>query len=955
MSIPSLNYFSAKFFSRLSLRTILIVPFVVQILGTVGLVGYFSFRNGQQAVNDLASQMRRELTSRIEEKLRIYTETPNVINRLNASAFAQGDIDVDNAKGEDKFWQQINIFPSTSLIYCGSDRRGAVFGVGRLAGENSLRTWESNPSTDDIPQFYRLDSTGNRAQLARKDTRKFDSRQRPWYKAAVAAGQATWSEVYLDFTTQLPTVTASIPIYSTVDRSLKGVCATDLFLPQEMSQFLGSLKIGKTGSAFIMERSGLLVSTSTKEPMTVGSGSNGERLPAIESGNTTVRATATYLRDRFGGFTKIQTSQQLDFSIDGKRQFVQVLPFKDRHGLDWLIAIVVPEADFMERINANTRTTILLCIASSLVGVAICILTARWITRPLLRLSQSAKALARGEWGQTVKTSRSGDLGELATSFNCMAQKLQTSFAEMKDLNEALSKSKSQLKQFLEAVPVGISVHDATGQIYFANRMAELLLNIEGKPKATTDRLSAVYQIYRAGTDRVYPPDRLPIVRSLQGERVSADDLELHVCDRIIPLEVLSTPIFDESGRIIYAIATFTDITERKQTEKILADYNRMLEQQVAERTRELEQEIIDRKRAEQAAQAASQAKSAFLAHMSHELRTPLNIILGFTQLMTWKGSLTPQQQEYLETIARSGEHLLSLINDVLEMSKMEAGKTILTQNSFALDELLNWLDRMFRSKAESKGLKFIFDRASNLPPYIRTDENKLRQILTNLLGNAIKFTRAGSVTLRVRWRRDIKKSTTPGHLFFFVADSGLGIARGQLETLFEPFVQTETTRKIQQGTGLGLPLSQQFVRLLGGEITVESRLGEGTIFKFNIPTSLVEADEIQSQELNKQVVDLEAEQPSDRIIVADNLQNIPQDKPINLDEVTKTLSAMPDDWLEQLDRAASGVNAKQIYKLIEQIPQPNEHIAKELTQLADNLCFEELVAIALKVKGSRE
>lgn len=573
----------------------------MQILGKVGLVGYFSFRNGQEAVNDLASQLRGELTSRIEEKLRIYTETPNVINRLNSSAFDQGTIDVDNGKGEDKFWQQINIFPSTSLIYCGSELSGAVFGVGRLAGKNSLRTWESNPSTNNIPQFYRLDAKGNRAQLARKDTRKFDSRQRPWYKAAVAAGRATWSEVYLDFTTQLPTVTASIPIYNT-DRSLKGVCATDLFLPQEMSQFLASLKIGKTGSAFIMERSGILVSTSTKEPMTVGSGANAKRLPAVESKNITVRSTANYLRDRFGNFTTIQSPQQLDFSIDGKRQFVQVLPFKDRYGLDWSIVIVIPEADFMERIDVNTRTTILLCIASSLLGVAFCILTARWITRPLVSLSQSAKALARGEWGQTVKISRSGDLGELATSFNSIA------------------------------------------------------------------------------------------------------------------------------------IAAFTDITERKQAERLLGNYNQMLEQQVADRTRELEREIIDRKRAEEAAQAASIAKSAFLAHMSHELRTPLNIILGFTELMILQGSLTPQQQEYLETIARSGKHLLTLINDLLEVSKLEAGKTTLNTNNFDLHRLPQFTN--LSQEQSSMSLEEIRECIAQMPgEWVE----QLRQAATQVNGKQIK------------------------------------------------------------------------------------------------------------------------------------------------------------------------------------------------------------------------
>ncbi|MCU0536306.1 MAG: cache domain-containing protein [Hydrococcus sp. Prado102] len=261
--------------NKLSLRTVLIVPFVLQILGTVGLVGYFSFRNGQQAVNDLASQLRSELTSRIEEKLRNYTEIPHAINRFNTNAFAKGEIDIVNAKGENRFWQQIKIFPATSLIYCGSQQNGEVFGVGKLEGADSLLVWISNASTDRIPQFYSLNAQGNRDRLVGKENKKYDARLRPWYKAAMTENRPTWSVIYPDFTTLLPTITASMPVYDSTNGSFLGVCATDFFLPQEMNQFLKSLKIGKTGSAFIMERSGLLVSTSTDEPIKVGNGEKG--------------------------------------------------------------------------------------------------------------------------------------------------------------------------------------------------------------------------------------------------------------------------------------------------------------------------------------------------------------------------------------------------------------------------------------------------------------------------------------------------------------------------------------------------------------------------------------------------------------------------------------------------------------------------------------------------------
>ena len=316
---------------------------------------------------------------------------------------------------------------------------------------------------------------------------------------------------------------------------------------------------------------------------------------------------------------------------------------------------------------------------------------------------------------------------------------------------------------------------------------------------------------------------------------------------------------------------------------KRLRDQEIRLQQQVAERTLELEREIIERKRAEVAACAANKAKSSFLANMSHELRTPLKIILGFTQLMIRNGSLTPQQQGYLDTICRSGEHLLNLINDVLEISKIEAGKAVLNENNFNFCSFLDSLQQMLRLKAESKGLQLVFDLVPDLPQYIRTDENKLRQVLMNLLGNAIKFTQKGSVTLRLRYGQ---KQTTPPLIKFAVEDTGSGIAATELYSLFEPFVQTETGCNSQEGSGLGLSISRKFVRLMGGDITVDSKLGEGTVFKFDIQTSAVELDELQATEPSQQVVSLEAGQLKYRILVA-------EDKPENRQLLVELLTSV--------------------------------------------------------------
>jgi two-component system, sensor histidine kinase and response regulator len=266
-------------------------------------------------------------------------------------------------------------------------------------------------------------------------------------------------------------------------------------------------------------------------------------------------------------------------------------------------------------------------------------------------------------------------------------------------------------------------------------------------------------------------------------------------------------------------------------------------------------------------AEVANRAKSQFLASMSHELRTPLNAILGFSQVMARNSSITEEQKEYIEIINRSGEHLLELINDVLSMSKIEAGQITINESRFNLYNFLNSLREMLQLKANSKGLRLIFENIGDLPQYIQTDEAKLRQVLINLIGNAIKFTQHGTVSLRVSSPAENKSQ-----LYFEIADTGPGISPSEIPTLFQPFVQTEAGRKSMQGTGLGLPISQQFVRIMGGDITVESEVDKGTIFSFKIRVNLVTESDEQEASAVKQVIALEPGQPTYRILIVEDV-----------------------------------------------------------------------------------
>ena len=283
---------------------------------------------------------------------------------------------------------------------------------------------------------------------------------------------------------------------------------------------------------------------------------------------------------------------------------------------------------------------------------------------------------------------------------------------------------------------------------------------------------------------------------------------------------------------------------------------------------------------AKESADAANQAKSEFLANMSHELRTPLNAILGFSQVLKRSSSLSAEQQQYLGIINSAGEHLLELINDVLEMSKIEDSRTTFYETSFDLYRLLDNLHEMLRLKASSKNLQLIFERASDVPQYLQTDERKLRQVLINLVGNAIKFTEKGSVTLRVMGHRSLHSQAEPGNegdaknnyqLLFEIEDTGFGMLPAEIEQLFAAFGQTETGRKSGQGTGLGLAISQKYVQMMGGEIQVKSSPGEGSTFSFDILVKVTQIANISPPQETRKAIALAPQQPQCRILVVDD------------------------------------------------------------------------------------
>ena len=429
MLLRYLSSYSSQILKKASLKTILIVPFVIQVSAAVGLISYLSYTNSRKTVEDLVVQLSDRATKDLEGEVSNYLEKSHLIHQSIAASVDSKILNLNNySQIRNYFWQEIKRNEYLSFLYF-ANGKGDFIGVQR---KNQDRYYFHIRDNSTVPNrnTYLLDKEGKVTNTL-TTSRLYDPRVRGWYQAAQKAKKPTWSPIY-SFASSNYTILGISPVTPIYNSSgqFQGVLSNNLSLGQ-ISEFLTNLKISPNAKAIIIERDGNIIATSTNSSPFKISQSKQSRLNISETQDFLIRETAEYLLKKYDRFSEIEDLSSHFEDDHGKRNYLEVKTVKDEFGIDWLILVTIPETDFTSTIDANTRNTIVLSILALAIAIASGILTSQWVAKPILKLNQAAKDIAKGNWDKTFEIDRSDEVGELASSFNKMAAQLKQSFSTL--------------------------------------------------------------------------------------------------------------------------------------------------------------------------------------------------------------------------------------------------------------------------------------------------------------------------------------------------------------------------------------------------------------------------------------------------------------------------------------------------------------------------------------------
>ncbi|TVP67573.1 MAG: EAL domain-containing protein [Leptolyngbya sp. LCM1.Bin17] len=801
--------------SRVPLRMLLVVPFVVQVSAAVGLTGWLSIRHGQQAVNNVATQLRDSVAYRIEYQLEDFLAVPHLVNQLNHDAVVLGQLDPDDPDALSRhFLQQAHTFESVASIFFGH-ANGKFIGHSYLGGEQHQHIQGRSSLGEDI-RFTVIDPDGQALELLNV-VPGWVTQTRPWYRAAEQARQPVWGEIFPYHAFPMLAVSTSMPVYGE-DGELIGVFGNNFFLPQ-ISDFLSNIQVSDHGQAYIIERSGLLVASSTlPHPYEIVDGQP-RRLYSITSPDPLIKASSQFLMRAYGGMLEdVQTSTQFEFSLDGQRQFMQVVPFTDSQGLDWLIVVVMPESDFMAQIESNRRNTIALCALALMVAIASGLVTSRWIVGPIQAFSQASQAIARGDLDQQISHTGLKELEGLALAFNTMAVRLESSFNDLRTSKLKLETANAEINQQAEVFRLIaenmsdlVCLHTATGEYVYVSPSAEWLLGYP--PRALLGKHPC---------ELVHPADQ-PLCHPEQSPQVLAGVTSVvtlrmrHQLGHYIWVETFTRPILDNKGRVLQLQTAARDVTETMRMRRQL-EHDAFHDSLTGLPNRKLLEQRLDQSLRRAWAHPSYQFGLLFIdLDRFKVINDSLGHLIGDELLIEMasrlKSSVRPSDMvvrlggdEFIvllddisdiDSVTRHTKRILAALRQPLQLSSHEIyitvsiGLVIGTAEYQAADDLVRDADiAMYRAKANGRDSFAVFDSSMHQRAIARMSlETDLRRTLLDNPQNFevyyqpivdLRTSAIQGFEALVRWRHPQRGLVSPAEFIPIAEETGLIVPLSQ-------------------------------------------------------------------------------------------------------------------------------------------------------------------------------